>query len=188
MKLSSIVKAAVFFGMGFFAGAIYVGRVAHDEYEQLLAYKEAEIRADCEMSLEERDQKREEEYQNRVTQAGIDYAMSTMNLQREDGSSIYDTTTHTYEIIPPDKYGVEDVFEPVSLTIFADGVLAYDLNGFLVEDPDRVIGPHTLDHMGQFEPDEIHVRNHLYRKDYEILRSEETYEEFYGHKPGEEDD
>ena len=62
------------------------------------------------------------------------------------------------------------------LTIFADGVLAYDLNGFLVEDPDRVIGPHTLDHMGQFEPDEIHVRNHLYRKDYEILRSEETYE------------
>ena len=80
MKLSSIVKAAVFFGIGFFAGAIYVGRVAHDEYEQLLADKEAEIRADCEMSLEERDQKREEEYQNRVTQAGIDYAMSTMKL------------------------------------------------------------------------------------------------------------
>ena len=49
-----------------------------------------------------------------------------------------------------------------------------------MENPQRTVGPDALNNLGKYVPDTIHVRNHLYHKDYEILRSLETYEEFMG--------
>ena len=82
-------------------------------------------------------------------------------------------------------FGEIDEFDTSFLTYTADGVLCYDQTGEKVDNVQRTVGPDALSNIGKFIPDTIHVRNHLYRKDYEILRSLETYDEFMS--PREED-
>ena len=52
-----------------------------------------------------------------------------------------------------------------------------------VDDDDipKIIGNEALDRIGEFAPSAVHVRNHNYHKDYEILRVRENW-------PGNHDD
>ena len=42
-----------------------------------------------------------------------------------------------------------------------------------------MIGPKALDNFGAEEPDLVHVRNHNYRKDYEVLKVRNKYADLY---------
>lgn len=79
-------------------------------------------------------------------------------------------------VISPDEFDELDGYTPVSLTYFADGVLA-DENGIIIDDVEEIIGD-GLEHFGEYEEDSVFVRSDLKRCDYEILRSLDTYEEF----------
>lgn len=79
-------------------------------------------------------------------------------------------------VISPDDFNELDGFTPVSLTYFADGVLA-DERGVIVKNPEELIGD-GLQHFGEYEDDSVFVRNELLKCDYEILRDLGTYEEF----------
>lgn len=87
-----------------------------------------------------------------------------------------DIVTEIPFVISPDEFGeLEDEgYRKISLTYYADGVLADD-DDEIVEDVEGWVGEESLTHFGEFEPDSVHVRNHRLKADYEILLSQKEY-------------
>lgn len=77
-------------------------------------------------------------------------------------------------VIPPDEFYDWDDYDKITLTYYADGVLADDGDG-LIENPDDVVGSDFASHFGDYEDDSIFIRNDKYGACYEILRSYENY-------------
>lgn len=85
-------------------------------------------------------------------------------------------------IIPPERYGEFADYEVVSLTYFADGVVADDDND-IVEDSEDLIGTGFETHFGEYEEDTVCVRNDKHFCDYEIQRDLRTFDEAMTDKP-----
>ena len=66
--------------------------------------------------------------------------------------------------------------EQISLTYYADGVLA-DENDEVIEDVEDAVGIDSLNHFGEYEDDSVFVRNDARKCDYEILLDQRTYSE-----------
>ena len=79
-------------------------------------------------------------------------------------------------VISPDEFDELDGYTPISLTYFADGVLA-DEYGVIVDNMEEIVGD-GLNHFGEYEEDAVYVRNDAKRCDYEILKDERKYAEF----------
>lgn len=87
--------------------------------------------------------------------------------------SMVEKTDKPY-VIPPEEFGEFDDYETISLTYYADKVLADDLDE-LVEDVDNVVGLKSLETFGEYEDDSVFVRNDRLRADYEILLDTRNY-------------
>lgn len=85
-------------------------------------------------------------------------------------------------IISPDEFGEEDEYETISLTYYADGVLADDMD-YLVEDVEETVGNNYASHFGEYEDDSVFVRNDRLKADYEILMDERNYSDVRKTKP-----
>ena len=79
-------------------------------------------------------------------------------------------------VISPDEFGEIEEYTKVSLTHFADGVLA-DECGEVVDNVEEIVGD-ALEHIGEYEEDCVHVRNDARRCDYEILEDLREFAEF----------
>lgn len=76
-------------------------------------------------------------------------------------------------VISPAEFG-EAGYEQVSLTYYADGVLAYE-DDEPVEDIDDLVGEESLKHFGEYEDDSVFVRDDVHKVDFEILRDLRNY-------------
>lgn len=85
-------------------------------------------------------------------------------------------------LISPDQFGDNDDYGTKTLTYYADGVLADEVDN-PIADIDTMIGEGTLDHFGEYVPDAVYVRDETNEMDYEILRTEDEYSEIVG-RPG----
>lgn len=79
-------------------------------------------------------------------------------------------------VISPEEYG-ETNNQLISLMLYSDGVLTDD-NDEIIIDYEDIIGD-ALEHFGEYEEDSVHVRNENNECDYEILKSEKTFDEIY---------
>lgn len=79
-------------------------------------------------------------------------------------------------VIPPSDFGMEDDYGEISLTYYADHILA-DENGDMVEDVENTVGFESLSHFGEYEDDAVCVRNDRLKCDYEILIDNDRYED-----------
>lgn len=77
-------------------------------------------------------------------------------------------------VISPEEFGENDFYETISLTYYADGVLADDTDE-RIEDVDNIVGYNSLEHFGEYEDDAVHVRNDRLKTDYEIILDERNY-------------
>ena len=84
-------------------------------------------------------------------------------------------------VIPPESYGELD-YEEVSLTYYADDVLAYD-DDSVIRDIDKVVGKGSLNTFGEYEDDSVFVRDDDKKIDYEILRDTRRYSDVVGDDP-----
>ena len=84
-------------------------------------------------------------------------------------------------VIPPESYGELD-YEEVSLTYYADDVLAYD-DDSVIRDIDKVVGKGSLNTFGEYEDDSVFVRDDNKKIDYEILRDTRRYSDVVGDDP-----
>ena len=91
------------------------------------------------------------------------------------------------EIIEPDQFGEDDEYETRFLSYYADGKLVYDGEAEPLDEEDvkKTVGTEALTHIGEFMPSAIHVRNHNYHKDYEIMQVRQNWSDI---DPNEEDE
>lgn len=83
-------------------------------------------------------------------------------------------------VIHPNNYGDDETYDQVSLTLYADGVLADEDDTIL--NADEVLGEGALDRMGEYEDDALHVQNSLRKVYYEVLADERSYFDATGKK------
>lgn len=107
-------------------------------------------------------------------------------LSREGYHSQFDESTRKEldipYVIPPEEYGEKADYELISLTYYADGVLADDCD-FVVEDAEETVGMDSLNHFGDYEDDSVFVRNDVKKCDYEILADLRKYADIVKDKP-----
>lgn len=96
------------------------------------------------------------------------------DLSADDGG-VSDKQTKPY-VIPPEQFGDNEEHEQISLTYYADGVLA-DENDEVIEDVEDAVGIDSLNHFGEYKDDSVFVRNDARKCDYEILLDQRTYSE-----------
>lgn len=85
-------------------------------------------------------------------------------------------------VISPEQFGEEEDYDQVSLTYYADQVLA-DENDEIVEDVEEAIGFESLSHFGEYEDDSVFVRNDERKCDYEILLDQRMYSDVAARMP-----
>jgi len=85
-------------------------------------------------------------------------------------------------VISPDSFGEMDDYNRISLTYYADGVLA-DEDDEVVDDVDATVGSDALNHFGEYEDDSVFVRNDSRKCDYEILLDTRNYADVVKKKP-----
>ena len=76
-------------------------------------------------------------------------------------------------VISPEEFGEIDGYTQISLTYFADNILA-DENGVIIDNTAEIVGD-ALDHFGEYEDDSVYCRSDPKRCDYEILRDLRKY-------------
>lgn len=84
-------------------------------------------------------------------------------------------------VISPDEFGEMDGYAQVSLTYFADGVVA-DEDDEPLDNIEGILGD-ALDHFGEYEEDSVFVRNDARRCDYEILIDNRKFEDARKNRP-----
>ena len=84
-------------------------------------------------------------------------------------------------VIEPEDYGEDEDYDQVSLTLYADHVLA-DEDDEIVTDIRGVVGAGNLKRMGEYEEDALHIKNEPRKCYYEILRDNRKYEDATGKK------
>ena len=135
--------------------------------------------------------------QNKAEQARENPDIATYaNILKENGYRDYSNAEsqkkpekHPVEIeedkpyvISPDSFGEMDDYNRISLTYYADGVLA-DEDDEVVDDMDATVGSDALDHFGEYEDDSVFVRNDSRKCDYEILLDTRNYADVAKQKP-----
>lgn len=85
-------------------------------------------------------------------------------------------------VISPEEFGEFEDYERISLSYYADQILA-DEDDEKVEDVDNVVGLESLIHFGEFEDDSVFVRNDRLKCDYEILLDQRTYSDVIKQRP-----
>ena len=87
----------------------------------------------------------------------------------------------TVYVVTPEEFAEDDTYETQELTLYADGILA-DTDDTIL-DADEVVGKGSLDRMGEYEDDTLHVKNEKRKLYYEILADERSYEDATGKTP-----
>lgn len=90
-------------------------------------------------------------------------------------------------VISPDEFGEIDDYEQVSLTYYADQILA-DENDDMIEDIEDIVGWDSLTHFGEYEDDSVFVRNDRLKCDYEILLDDCPYSDIIKRMPHKRED
>lgn len=168
-------------GAGFAAGAYFMHVRMRNEYQKFADEQIEDVRKHFEVSKKNLDKLVETEAQKKAVEL-----ISGPYRQVEDPEKPDKEPLEAIEIIEPDEFGCDDDYETSFLTLYADGVLAYDSDGSFVDDIESVVGQKALDAMGKFMPDTIHVRNHTYHKDYEVVKALQSYADVYREREEEE--
>lgn len=116
-----------------------------------------------------------DEYESTLTDLG--YTSHEETEEQKGGmKSMNDKPNDKPYVIEPDEFGDIDEYETVSLTYYADKVLA-DEDNLVIHDVEEFVGYESLEHFGEYEEDSVFVRNDKHKTDYEILLDERKYAE-----------
>lgn len=85
-------------------------------------------------------------------------------------------------VISPDEFGENEDYERISLTYYADQILADDDDN-IVDNVEELVGFESLTHFGEYEDDSVFVRNDRLKCDYEILLDQGLYSDVLKKKP-----
>ena len=183
-----MVKNVLIFAAGAAVGSAVTYKLIKTKYEQIAreeieSVKEVFSRRSEESDEEDEDDEFDYDFEpdqeelkamnDKVSDLGYTSYSKKKNKKGKHNDDDDDCDIVPY-VISPDDFG-DTGYETVSLTYYADNVLAYDYDEEVVEDADLLIGSYSLDRIGEYEEDIIHVRNDVNQTDYEICRVNEKY-------------
>lgn len=87
-------------------------------------------------------------------------------------------------VISPDEFGENEFYDKEELTLYSDGILA-DIDDNILN-IDEYVGEKSLDHIGDYEADVVHIKNDARKTYYEVLVDERSYLDVTG-KEADED-
>lgn len=167
--MKSILSNFLIFATGAAIGSVVAWRILKTKYDRLVN--------------EEVDSVRKyyfNKYGPKDSEEVIEAATETVNQILDDqGYTCYSNTNKEVtdverpRVIAPEEFGEVD-YETISLTYYADGVLADDMDD-PVDNVDDIIGLDSLNHFGEYEDDSVFVRNDRLKCDYEILFDSRNY-------------
>lgn len=174
------------FVLGLSVGSIVTWRYIDKKYEQI-AQDEInsvkEVFSKRETSLTENDSDDARIKANRAKEKPgiVEYAS---RLQEQGYTNYSDISKKEVEeepmvvdkpyVIAPEEFGEIDEYDTISLTYYADQILADD-NDELVDDIEDIVGFDSLNSFGEYEDDSVFVRNDRLKCDYEILLDQRNY-------------
>lgn len=174
-------KLIVGFAIGALVGSVATWRIVKNKYERLVQEEIESVKAAFERYYTEVEQIITDEPEQELTQEEKKEEVAKYNTIITESSystgGISNDCSDPYVIAPDELGGEEGEYNILSLTYFADGVLADDQgNVFNIADS---VGEDSLNHFGDYEDEAVHVRNESWNTDFEIFLSERKYTEVY---------
>lgn len=123
------------------------------------------------------------EYTSKLKEQGYtNYSdMKAEETEKEEADDMPMDPDRPY-VIPPEDFGDKDDYEKLSITYYADYVLADD-EDIIIDDVEDTVGYDYLNHFGEYEDDSVFVRNDRMKCDYEILLDKRNYTDVVKLKP-----
>lgn len=161
------------FAFGAAAGSAVTWKVLKDKYAK---YADEEINSYKEYR-KQKEEKLKEQAKYEAAVENLGYASKSETVE-EKGEPMEHKFAY---VIPPESFG-EEGYDTVSLTYYADKVLADDYDE-IIEDLDIIGGEESLNSFGEYEDDSVFVRNEENETDYEILLDLRNYSDVVGKTP-----
>ena len=178
------------FVLGVAVGAVVTWRYVEKKYEQIPQdEREAEFTEDTEVRIKADNAKEKPsiiEYAARLREQSYTNYSDMIDEKLEEVKEEPMSVDEPY-VIAPEEFGDLDDYETISLTYYADQILADD-NDVIVDDVEDVVGFDSLNNFGEYEDDSVFVRNDRLKCDYEILLDQRKYSSVIRRKPHEVDD
>ena len=188
------------FVIGVAVGSVVTWRYVEKKYEQIaqdeidsvkevFSKREADFTENTEARIKADNAKEKPsviEYAARLREQGYTNYSDMADEKPEEVKKAPMTVDKPY-VIAPEEFGDLDDYEIISLTYYADQILADD-NDVIVDDVEDVVGFDSLNSFGEYEYDSVFVRNDRLKCDYEILLDQRKYSSVIRRKPHEVDD
>jgi hypothetical protein len=189
------------FVLGVAVGSVVTWRYVEKKYEQIaqdeidsvkevFSKREAEFTENTEARIKADNAKEKPsviEYAARLSEHGYTNYSDLVDEKPEEVKEEPMSVDKPY-VIAPEEFGDLDDYETISLTYYADQILADD-NDVIVDDVEDVVGFDSLNSFGEYEDDSVFVRNDRLKCDYEILLDQRKYSSvIIRRKPHEVDD
>ena len=176
--MNNTVSAVLAFVVGAAAGAAVSWKFAKTKYERI-ANEEIESVKEV---LSKRFAKKEEESDDESEEPAKREDPTTITIMEKDVEE-YESLTNIYNekgvptlgekgpyVISPNDFGEIEEYDTVSLSYFADKILADDDYKIITQtDIEEFVGLESLEHFGEYEDDSVFVRNDRLKIDFEIL-------------------
>lgn len=188
------------FVLGVAVGSAVTWRYVEKKYEQIaqdeidsvkevFSRRETEFTENTEARIKADNAKEKPsviEYAARLREQGYTNYSDMADEKPEEVKEEYMSIDKPY-VIAPEEFGDLDDYETISLTYYADQILADD-NDEIVDDVEDVVGFDSLNSFGEYEDDSVFVRNDRLKCDYEILLDQRKYSSVIRRKPHEVND
>lgn len=180
--MNNILSTVLAFSVGAAAGALVTWKILDKKYRRIAREEIDSVKKvytfrypKDEETKEPEENINEEKEPVRTAYNKYTNIVKTYTGEQEGGSEqmSFDDKPWRY-IIPPDEYGMEEDYETITLTCYADDYVTDDADE-LIDDVDDIIGSESLKHFGQYEDDCVLVRNDKLKIDYEICLVNDAY-------------
>ena len=205
-NISKLFMFAVGATIGSFSAWFYAKKryekIANDEIRSMREYfrrREKELLEDDETegepdSSEEGNDSSEKEndkdiYSNIIKESGyVRYSKSSNRDDSEEKDEKDNVDVEPY-VIRPDLFDTLDDYESMTLTYYADGVLA-DMFDVPIDNPDTLVGTDFVDcfNADEVDGDVVYVRNERKKTDFEIIEDLRNYSDMMKNKMRLEED
>lgn len=178
--MNKTMRDILTFTLGFAAGACCMHTFLLKKYQE---YADRQIE-DVREHYKQKEADLDQEIEDRAMQKSMEQLAGKYRTESEpETGNLHDPI----EIIEPDQFGDDDDYETRFLTYYADGKLVVDGEDEPVDEDDipKMIGTEALKHFGEYMPSAVHVRNHNFHKDYEVLQIRQNWSDLH---PDEEDE
>lgn len=192
MSKNNTLSKLFIFAVGAAIGSAATWKYFETKYEQRIREESESLREaylgvpkyegpnDSDEEAAQVTEEEKQEYINLINETGYVNYSDTNTLRQEKNN------VNKPYVILPEEFGECD-YRTITLTLYADEVLADDMDN-VIDDVDDAVGRDSLDSFGQYEDDTVFVRNDARRSDYEICKDERTYLEVTGMSPHQMED